>query len=140
MKQYSVQPLQNQCGAIVYDTAPYKTSAWDVGLTVNSSHRNHHGCRKVSSMADKPRLSVRLLMRCNLAADCPELSMFSMASMESALAAVAKTDGTAAVCKLGSKLALYSCSANKGNATAWESDAAGAAVAKAETARARLGL
>lgn len=59
-----------------------------------------------------------------------------MASVESALAAVAKTDGIAAVCELRSKLAMHSCSANEDNATAWESKAAGAAVAKRGTARA----
>ena len=92
-------------------------------------------------MADKPLLSVRLLKNCILSAGCSASRTLSMASIESALAALVYTYGSAAVCELWSKprLASHPWFDNTGSGAAWESDVAGAAVAKGDTARAWLG-
>lgn len=91
-------------------------------------------------MADKPVLSVRLLKRCIPPAGCSEARTLSMASIESALAALVYTVGSAAVCELWSKPRLsHSWLGNTGSGAAWASGVAGAAVAKGDTACAWLG-
>lgn len=87
-------------------------------------------------MADKPRLSDRLLRRCILAADCSEVSVPSMASEEPALITLVKS---AAVCELWfqARSASHGWFADQGSGAAWNCGV-GAAVAKGDRACAWL--
>ena len=82
------------------------------------------------------KASVKLFIRCILAADCSESTDISMASSEFVLAAFSEAAPMPAVCEVRSKPEVV----NLGAVTAWEGDVTGAALAKGEAPGARVGL